>query len=110
MHIVAPTLKAAGLNVEDLTLSKSSIYEYRKVVRKSLGESVEEKFSPNTPLIAHFDGKFLPDHNGVTFDSMPVVVSGMNTEKLPYIPKLPSGTGVMGNAIVELLNISLVAF
>ena len=106
MHIVAPALKAVGVNVDDLTLCTTSIYQARKKIRCSIGEEVREKFRPETPLVAHFDGKLLPDQDGVNSDRMPVVVSGINIEKLLAIPKLPgSGTGVlMGNTTVELLR------
>jgi len=106
MHIVAPALKAIGMNVDDLTLSTTSLYESRKKVRCTIEETVRETFLPNTPLVAHFDGKLLPDHDGVNSDRMPIVVSGKEIEKLLAIPKLPgSGTGVtMGRKVVEVLN------
>jgi len=58
-----------------------------------------------TPLIAHFDGKMLPDTDGVMVDRMPIVVSGLHIEKLLAIPKLESSTGEqMGNAVVQILR------
>jgi hypothetical protein len=38
---------------------------------------------PNTPLVAHFDVKLLPDNDGKSqelVDRMPIVVSGVNIE------------------------------
>jgi hypothetical protein len=38
---------------------------------------------PNTPLVAHFDRKLLPDDDGARLvDEMPVVVSELQVEKL----------------------------
>lgn len=106
MHIVAPALKAVGVNVTDLTLSTTSVYRARKTVRRSINNDIRDGFSPNTPLIAHFDGKRLPDTEGISSDRMPIVVSGKNIEKLLAIPKLPgAGTGVlMGNTVVQTLR------
>ena len=81
---------AVGVNVDELT----SIYGSRKVVCKKIVDNVPQNFTPDTPLIAHFDGKLLPDNDGLNYDRMPIVVSGKNTEKLLAIPKLPTGTGL----------------
>ena len=105
MHIVAPAFKAAGVDVSDITLSTSSIYRARKKARQSIADSQKQNFVPNTALIAHFDGKMLPDCTGNFADRMPVVVSGLNVEKLLAIPILPASTGeLMGNAVVETLR------
>jgi len=76
MHIVAPALKAVGVDVDELTLCTTSLYEARKDVRCSIGQDVRNTFSPGTPLVAHFDGKLLPDCDGVNADRLPIVVSG----------------------------------
>ena len=105
MHIVAPALKAAGIVVDDITLSTSSIYRARKTVRVSLADNKKELFKPGTPLVAHFDGKLLPDNDGRLVDRMPIVVSRLQVEKLLSIPKLPVSTGkIMGDAVVQALG------
>ena len=108
MHIVAPALKAAGVDIDTMTLSTSTIYRSRKSVCKSLVETQKELFVPNTPLVAHFDGKLLPENDGrleELVDRMPIVVSGVNTEKLLAIPRLPTSTGeLMGKAVVQTLQ------
>ena len=60
----------------------------------------------NSALVVGFDGKFLPDDEGVNADRMAFVVSCIGIEKLLAIPKLPgSGTGgLMGNEVVETLR------
>ena len=105
MHIVAPVLKAVGIDIDDMTLSTSSIYRARKTVRKSIAQTNREPFVPNSQLIAHFDGKLLPDTDGDLVDRMPIVLSGVNVEKLLAIPKLSVSTGeLMGNTIVQTLQ------
>ena len=66
----------------------------------------KKQFVPSTPLVAHFDGKLLPDSQSEELvDRMPIVVSGLKTEKLLAIPKLPISTGeIMGNAVVQTLQ------
>ena len=60
---------------------------------------------PNTPLIAHFDEKLLPDTDGDLVDRMPIVVSGVNVEKLLAIPKLSVSSGErMGNTVIKKLQ------
>ena len=108
MHIVAPALKAAGVDIDTMSLSTSTIYRARKSVRKSLVLSQKDLFIPSTPLVAHFDGKLLPDSDGRSdelVDRMPIVVSGVNVEKLLAIPKLPISTGEsMGQAVIQTLQ------
>ena len=62
MHIVAPSLKAVGVNVNDLTLCAISMCEARKKTCFSIGEGIRGAFWPKTSLVAHFDGKLLPDN------------------------------------------------
>ena len=64
MNIVAPAFRAAGVDVSDMTLSTSSIHRARKRVRQSIVDSQKQKFERNTLLVAHFDGKLLPDVKG----------------------------------------------
>ena len=105
MHIVAPALVAAGVDLQSITLSTTSLYETRKDTREAIGSSVRESFCPKVPLIVHFDGKMLPDCDGVKGDRMPVVVSGKWVEKLLGIPRLPNTSGEqMGRKIVQLLQ------
>ena len=105
MHIVGPVLKAVGIDIKDITLSASSIYRARKTIRKSIVQNIQETFVPNTPLVAHFDSKILPDTYGNLADRMPIIISGLNVEKLLAIPKLTMGTGeLIGNSVVEVLE------
>ena len=81
MQIVVPVLKTVGIDIKDMTLSASSIYRAHKTIRKSIAQNIQETFVPNTPLIAHFT-KILPDTYGNLADRMPIIISGLNSEKL----------------------------
>jgi len=48
MHIVAPAMKAVGIDIEEMTLSTSSTYRARKTVRISMAQTNREHFVPNT--------------------------------------------------------------
>ena len=107
MHIVVSVLKAVGIDIKDMTLSAmSSIYRAHKKIRKSIAQNIQETFVPNTPLIAHFDSnKILPDTYGNLVGMMPIIISGLNVEKLLAIPKLSVSTGeLLRNSIVEVLK------
>jgi hypothetical protein len=50
MHIVAPALQAAGIEVNDLVMSPSSIHRARQAARQSIAEKVKKPVSTiNTP-------------------------------------------------------------
>ena len=52
------------------------MYEACKKTRSSIGEGIRGEFCPKTPIVAHFDGKLLPDNEGVNADCLEVVVCG----------------------------------
>jgi len=86
-------------------MSTSSIYRAQKAVCQTVAECHKEQFQPNMPLTAHSDGKLLPDNDKRFADRMPIVVSGLNSENLLAIRKLPAGTGeIMGNAVIKVLH------
>ena len=60
---------------------------------------------PNTPLIAQFDSKILPDTYGNLADRVPIIISGLNVEKLLAIPKFSVSTGELkGSLVIEVLK------
>ena len=105
MMIVTPALSAAGIDVSQLALSRTSLMGARNVARETLAEAVRNDFQPTVPLVAHFDGKLLDHFDGVKRDCFPIVVSGLGVEKLLGIPMLPVGTGlIMGQKVVEFVR------
>ena len=104
IHIVAPALKVVGVNVNNLTLCTTSEYEAHKKTRSFIREGIRGAFLPKTPLVAHYDGKLLPDNEGVNADCLAIVVSGKGIEKLLAIPKPPGSGVIMANKAVEILR------
>ena len=50
------------------------------------------------------EGKLLQDTDGHVVDRMPIVISGLNIEKLLAIPKHTMNTGqLMGNTVIQTL-------
>ena len=62
------------------------MFEARKKTRSFIGEGTRGAFRHKTPLVAHFDGKLLPDNVGVNSNCLAVVVSDKGIEKLLTIP------------------------
>ena len=87
MQIVVSVLKAIGIDIKDMTLPASSMFRAHKTIRKSIAQNIQETFVPNTPQIPHFDGKILTDIYGNLADRMPIIISGLNVEKLSAISK-----------------------
>jgi len=105
MMIVTPALAAAGIDMSQLSLSRTSLMEARNASRKTLAATVRQNFQPTVPLVAHFDGKLLPHLDETNRDCLPIVVSGLDVEKLLGIPMLPVGTGaMMGKKVVEFVR------
>ena len=103
--IVTPALAVAGVDVSKLSLSRTSLMEARKSSRETLAATVRQNFQPTVPLIAHFDGKLLARLDGTKRDCLPIVVSGLDIEKLLGIPMLPVGSGtMMGQKVVEFVR------
>jgi hypothetical protein len=105
MMIVTPALAAAGVDVNQLSLSRTSLMVARNASRETLAAAVRQNFQPTVPLVAHFDGKLLSHMDGTKRDCLPIVISGLDVEKLLGIPMLPVGSGaVMGQKVVEFVR------
>ena len=106
--LVSSIIEAAGLNVNDYKLSKSSIHEKRQAIRKKKFNEIKEEFNSQdlTNVIVHWDGKLLCDITGnKKVDRLPIVLSYNGTTKLLSVPKLTSGTGRnQADAIFEALQ------
>ena len=103
--IVMPALAAAGVDVNQLTLSRFSVMDARNKSRELLAGSVRQNFQPMVPLVAHFDGKLLPNQDRTKSERLAIVVSGLGVEKLLGIPTIPVGTGqLMGQKIFECIQ------
>lgn len=95
MFLVGSVAQALGTNVEDISLSRSTIRRKRNEIRKSIVESDKSSFSPLNPLVMHWDGKLLPNIVGGVekVDRIAVIVTGGEIEKLLAVPAVKKGTG-----------------
>ena len=79
--------------------------EARTTSHESLATAVRKNFQPLVPLVAHFDGKMLSNVVRTRRECLPIVVSGLDIEKLLGIPEIPAGTGAqMGQKVVEFIH------
>ena len=54
------TAKVLGHNLDDVSVSASTMYRTRHQHRKSIAESYQsEEFCPGSPLVLHLDGKLI---------------------------------------------------
>ena len=105
MMIVTPALQAAGIDVDQLSLSRSSLMKARNNSHEVVAATVRQNFQPTVPLVAHFDSKLLANLAGTNHEHLAIVVSGLHVEKLLGIPMLPGGSGaMMGQKVVEFVH------
>ena len=104
---IAATATSLGHDINNLTLSVSTLRRVRRENRKKLSEKDKQEFNLNMTLFVHWDGKLLP---GVTnfvhekVDCLAILVMGEDTEKLLGVPKMSKGTGAaMTEATVACL-------
>ena len=95
--MIAAVAEALGHNIDDLVINRSSIHEYRKILRKNISERVKTHFCGNLPnfAIVHWDGKLLSANNNTDHrvERLPIVVTSENLEQLIAVPKLERSTG-----------------
>lgn len=107
VHVVAATVSSLGNNIDNFTLSRSSIRRSRINHRQTIAIENKTKFYlSNDPVIVHWDGKLLPELTGKGIcDRLPILISGLNIEQLLSVPKIENGTGQkMSNAIIEAIQ------
>jgi len=106
MMIISETAKSLGHDINEFTLSVSSIRRNRRNHRKELATEILKSFSTDSPLTVHWDGKLLPDLTGSeNVDRLPILVSADGKAQLLSVPKLPSGTGeAQAHAIFKALK------
>lgn len=95
MFVIGSVARALGTQVADIPLSRSTIRRKRSQVRQVVVESDMATFSPQNPLVLHWDSKLLPNIVGGTekVDRVAVLVTGGGTEKLLAVSQIKRGTG-----------------
>ena len=98
--LAAAIAKADGQNLEDGTLSRSTVKRKRATHRETIDKTVceEFRFTEKSPLVLHWDSKLMKDRTNkmnrkVTVDRLPVLVTGYGINKILGVAKLSSGTG-----------------
>ena len=91
--VVAATASSLGHEIDNITLSRSSIRRKGMQIREDIANAIKLSFEPNVPLTVHWDGKFILNLlNDVDAERLPIIVSGGGKSKLLAVPKLESGT------------------
>lgn len=106
VHILAAKVKASVENLENVSLSASTLRR-RRLAHRSDDTST---FTIDGPLVLHFDGKILPALLGSQKEErIAVVVTGDGSEKLLSVPKVDGGTGILIAAAVfsSVTNLNL---
>ena len=96
MFVVGAVAQALGLDLSDVVLSCNSIQRARTATREASARAEQAAFSPDMPLLLHWDGKLLPDIAGKKelVDRVAVLVTGGEVEQLLGVLKIGRGTGV----------------
>jgi hypothetical protein len=77
MQIIASIIQAAGQNIDDYSLNRSSIRRCRQVHRAKRAAELKAEFNPQKPMLLHWDGKLIEDLTGdQKVDRLPIIVSG----------------------------------
>lgn len=110
--ILAATIaRANGENLNENSLSRSTIRRKRTAHRAALDTSIREAFmtSEKRPLIVHWDGKLMKDttneeYSKSNINRLAVVVSGYNVDKILGVMKNRYATGyVQAKTVFDLL-------
>lgn len=105
--VTAAIAQSLGHNLDDIAVSHSTVRRARCINREISALKHKEQFSPDTPLLLHWDSKLLPDISGKkdTVDRVAILVTGGGEEKLLAVPKIARGTGKeQADACIKVLN------
>ncbi|XP_039965874.1 uncharacterized protein LOC120778196 [Bactrocera tryoni] len=93
MFIIAPVLLAVGIQIEDTTLSCSSIQRAHMLQRKNIAKGLKDNFKTHDKYVVHWDGKMLNDLVGSkSVEQLPVILTEFGTEQLHGVAKNNSVT------------------
>lgn len=102
--LVEAAASSLGHHKNELVLSHETIRRSRLHFRAEIANELKMTFDPRVPLIAHWDGKVVPDFSGENVERIAILVSGDGVDKLLAVPKLPDGTGrAQANAVLDTL-------
>ena len=96
---------ALGHNIDQLTLSRSSVHRARVKNREEIAASLTR--GTEEPLVLHWDGKVLPNiTDGKSLEErIAVLVTGEDTEELLGVPVSADGTGrAVAETVLKLVR------
>lgn len=104
--IIAAVAKALGHDLNDISVSKSTVKRTKKIVGQKIAKELKNSLRIADVLVLHWDGKLLPSsRDSGKSEILPVVITGGGDEQLLGAPELKSGTGLnCANAIIEKLT------
>ena len=96
--IVSAIIKAAGGNLDDFDVSRSTTRRKRMSNRQQIAENIMEKIKEKPPQFGatHLDGKLLEDSLGDKFERLAILLSGspeFSSGKLLGVPQLGDSKG-----------------
>lgn len=106
--MVAAVAEALNVDLNSLSINKSSIRIYRQKTREARAENIRKVFQDIklNALVLHWDGKLLSNlvqHKMV--ERLPIIVTNSEVEKLLGVPPLKNSKGTtQANAIYEVLE------
>ena len=105
MQVLVPFASELGANVDELSLSTTTIHRHRRLHREERAIEIKESFSPAVPLTLHWDGKLMPAlTDGKTEDRLSVLVSGEGVSKLLAVPVTDGKAEPTATTIMDVLN------
>ena len=105
MAALDPFVSGLGSNVENLSLSASTIHRHRRIHREAKAAEIKESFSPTVPPTVHWDEKLVPAlTNREDVDLLPILVSGKGVCKLLPAPITDVKAEPTATTIMKVIN------
>ena len=105
MAMLVPFASGLGSNLEELSLSASTIHRHRRIQSEAKAAEIKESFSPTVPLTVHWDGKLMPAlTNGEVVDRLPIPVSREGVCKLLAVSVTDDKAKPSANTIMKVIN------
>ncbi|XP_065223043.1 uncharacterized protein LOC135847444 [Planococcus citri] len=97
VFVIGAVAEALGHNIDQLSISKSSIQRIRTSEREKRAKVIKQNFQNQVPdvVTVHWDGKLLPglDQRCSKEERLPILITFEGKEQLLAVPKLENSTG-----------------
>ncbi|KAK3915835.1 Replication origin-binding protein [Frankliniella fusca] len=107
-RVIKETAQALGHDVETLNLSRRTVGRKREENRIAAIENFSDIYTPEGPVVVHWDGKILPNEQGKKIDRLPVLVKdlGSGNEQLLGVAALEDGSGKSQQTAIKDLAVA----